>query len=398
MGMLQRNEGDMIVTFSVLNVDRLEVMEPSLTIMEEGSRMFVRSSDSLKLNTTELFAIFYSDAWYLLVCLILALISADMMLHSISGCSFREDGISSFEALGKLVLESGASVVLPIMARGSFIREYYQHFKAGKMLFLTIILLGVAIFACVRAGILSKLAVKKSRFEITSFDDVLGSDYQIGTMGGGSSQKFYEKAPKGTLQKRIWNEKMKPKYDSVMMTASLGLKAVSERESFAYTIYNSIGVTNSLHPCGITGVGPIFNLKSTVFAFRKGSALVEIFNHYLMRMKENGLLDKIIGSFIDKSHSKPDCDWALDNSLGLEPLFGLFGMLCLGIVSSLSLFSLEFIKGIVFGKRIVKVPSMLRPKTTHASFISILHSVEEDLSFQQKLILMQKLKAAIETK
>ena len=192
------------------------------------------------------------------------------------------------------------------------------------MLFLTIILLGVVFFACIRAGILSKLAVKKPKFAISSFDDILNSDYLIGTMPGGSSQKFYEKAPEGTLQKRIWKEKIEPSSNSVLMDTSMGLKAVSERENYAYSIYNSIGVTSPLHPCGITGVGPIFNLKSSVFAFKKDSALTEIFNHYLMRMKESGLLDKIIGTFIVKSYSQPICDWSLENSLGLETLFGLF--------------------------------------------------------------------------
>ena len=89
-------------------------------------------------------------------------------------------------------------------------------------------------------------------------------------------------------------------------------------------------------PCKVTGVGPVYNMKKVVFAFRKNSALTDMFNYFLMRLRENGALAKIIEKWTGRTRV-PDCTWTLENRLGFETLFGIFGLLLLGMALAVAI-------------------------------------------------------------
>lgn len=336
MGMLERDEVDVVITMAVLNPDRLEVIDPSMTIIVEGSKLFVKSSDSLNLNTHDLLQVFYPSAWFTLLALTAVLI---IIVCWTLTTLHRQARLETM--LVPNLLSATAFVTSSFINKTHAIR--LSEFSSGKILLWTVMMLGVVLFAHVRAGILTKLAVKRPRFEVTSLTEVLNSNVEFGTISGGSSQKFYETAPEGSIQKRIWSTKMKKNFDRVMTTTTdEGLYQVATRPSYVYSIYSSIGFSSSLYPCSIRDVGGVFNLKSLAFALRKNSPFTDVFNFALMRLKENGLMDKIIRKWI-KNRWEADCKAEnSDAALGLEPLFSLFGLLLLGVCISIVFAVVEF--------------------------------------------------------
>ena len=226
MGMLERNEADIVTTFVALDPDRMVVMDASMTIVEDGSRLFVKSSDSMDLNTVDLLLIFYLNSWLWLGVMVIVLIVAKFYVFMTERrlLSTREKGYS---------VSSNAIDAFAVVTRAMLLMGYgvVSKTKSGKLLLLTIMCLGIVTFTYIRAGILSKLAVKRQRFEVNSLEDVLNSDFQLGTMAGGSSQKYFERSPKDTLQKQLWYAKMKPEYNDVMITdTAKGLEAVFTRD------------------------------------------------------------------------------------------------------------------------------------------------------------------------
>ena len=97
-------------------------------------------------------------------------------------------------------------------------------------------------------------------------------------MAGGAIQKFYEGAPENTIQKHIWTEKIKPNYESVMMSdITNGLEQILKKENYVYSIYDIIGKSSPHFPCAVTPVGPKFNENNLVFAIKKDSPFLEPF-------------------------------------------------------------------------------------------------------------------------
>lgn len=147
---------------------------------------------------------------------------------------------------------------------------------------------------------------------------------------------------------------MKPNFDQVMVAkVSQGYDLILDRPKYIYVVWNAMATSSAMHPCHFTGVGSLFNMKSAVFALQKHSPLLELFNYSLLRLKENGLMEKIVKKWISSGSSK-DCHWMDDSRLGLEPMFSIFLILLLGIGSSCGLFLGEVIFKMLLSKKIDK--------------------------------------------
>ena len=81
------------------------------------------------------------------------------------------------------------------------------------------------------------------------------------------------------------------------------------------------------------------------FALRKGSPFLNIFNFYLKRMQESGLLDSLNYRFYESGSpikdANMDCDQAMVEGLSLKSTLLGFAIVLVGIVISFAVFVFE---------------------------------------------------------
>ena len=193
---------------------------------------------------------------------------------------------------------------------------------------------------------------------------------------------------------------MEPNIDKVMVKkVPLGFDEVVSRSKYTYVIYNSIGESSPYFPCQMAGVGPVFGLKPAAFALQKNSPLLELFNYALLRLKENGLFDKIVRRWTT-ARILPDCDWEGDSRLGLEPTFGIFLILLLGIGCSSGLLLGEFLGKAFKKSKTPKTPDLAKSieNDIQRSFVTISLLIKQNhtnLTKDQKALLVKQLKSTM---
>ena len=325
VGMLQRKEVDVCIGSVDIQELRSRAIDYTSGIFADNAKIFIQSSGSARLNYYEMFLIFRKDVWQLIVVLLLGT-SIVFFLHFRS----ETDGHSLSQDLTNASALSMRAVILKGHSR-------VPGRIGGKVGMIAILLFGIMIFALYRGGILSKLAVKKAFYPIASFEDILHSDFDLGTVEGTNTQTYFEQGPEGSVRKSVWSSVQ----DNLMGNNDQGILQMLKDEHFAFFMYASSGKASEYYPCHIVDVGEPYMKVNEAIAFQKNSSLREIFDFQLVKMRENGFLSKINQKWQSDNSGMADCHQFSDLDLGYEELMGIFMILCLGMIFSVVLVGLE---------------------------------------------------------
>ena len=81
-----------------------------------------------------------------------------------------------------------------------------------KMVFLIVFLFAIFVITCFSAKMIAFLSFHKSNHPINSLEDVLKSEYSIGSIKGTALVDLFENSQEGTILNRILKEKIRQRY------------------------------------------------------------------------------------------------------------------------------------------------------------------------------------------
>ena len=88
---------------------------------------------------------------------------------------------------------------------------------------------------------------------------------------------------------------MLPYTQKVFFSGNYGfLQKVNSDSSFACLAYRDMAITSGLYPCHLAMLPEKLSQNHDTFAFQKDSPLKELFDYHIKRMRENGILDRVI--------------------------------------------------------------------------------------------------------
>ena len=123
-----------------------------------------------------------------------------------------------------------------------------------KIGFISILLMAMFLMTTYKATMNAFLAIRQTKFPINSFEDVLESKENILVWKGSRWEEQYKLAPKGSLFKRIYLEKIK---DQPSLTEVGGFEGALEIVARGEAIYSGslAGVYQTkFHPCHVTAI------------------------------------------------------------------------------------------------------------------------------------------------
>ena len=283
VGMLERSEVDMsICPIAILNT-RAGAIDFSSPFYFSHKKLFVRTDISYEFSIFQMIRVYRSDMWTAL------LISCPVLMVAMA-VHFSRDGIQGVQ---------GVSVVLRAMVLLGGTCCCLPKNSSGRVLYVATFALGFVTFSCYKALVLAHLTVKEPFEPITSLDDVLAlPDIVIGSAPNGSTQNYFETAPKGSVEHRIWTEKMAPMFSSAM-TRDKGWDKLLSMDNYVYVGNPEDGKSRKQYPCGFHEVGERFFTRAFGFGFQKGSPLKALLDFHLGKLVEVGIVDRIIREEID---------------------------------------------------------------------------------------------------
>ena len=279
VGQMQRKEVDICIGGLTIMEVRSKAVDLSTGIISDQCKIFVHSG-SLDFNYYEMYFIFNNSTWQ---CILWAVLVTAAVLFIF----FHSEKQPRYYQLYMLIYYEYTSIMtvscshsrfgfltnlanaLALPMRAIIIKGHTRMpiYLGGKIIAITILLFGTMIFSLYRGGLLSKLAVKTSKYPINAMEDILDSPIMLGTLGSSSSlQEYFEHAKPGSLQHNLWENEVK---DNLMDNPDKALERVATDDEFAYFTYEGSGKTSPLYPCQTTTIGPGYLKISEGFGFQK---------------------------------------------------------------------------------------------------------------------------------
>ena len=206
-------------------------------------------------------------------------------------------------------LEMGSAPVLAsILALSVNLRA--QTRWSIRIIFMTICLFGMLQWNIYTARITSLLTVQKHDWPVKSLEDVLPNRYQILIFKGTIYEDILKKSP---VLRPIYEKTVKDNPKAFMQSYSEAIRRILSEDRVIYfggkpSMMKKI-YEQKLH-CKI-GIPPdmLKTKMSLALGFKKDSQYLPVFNHYLIKMSEAGVLEKMWKeAFVDTRDDTFDCE------------------------------------------------------------------------------------------
>ena len=317
VGMLQRAEVDVCIAGLDMRAKRAAIaLDYSSAVIMDTCRIFVKSgSAELGLKYEEIFTVYSSPSWAGIAVLTIVATSALFATYHWEKCSR-----PLLTNLGDSFAQTSRALILKGHSR-------QPQLFGGKTVMMSVLLFGFFIFSLFRGGILSKLAVHIAHYPLADLADIPGTNLILGTIGGATTSSYFEDANRDSPQKKVWPIVRR----NLEKDNESGLKRVAEDDNFAFFMYENAGKASDLYPCQVSIVGPGYLKINEAFGFPRGSPLKDLFDYHLVRMRENGILYKIVAKWQMDNSLRVTCQHDIGSELGVGDLLGIFLILCSGL-------------------------------------------------------------------
>ena len=203
--------------------------------------------------------------------------------------------------------------------------------------------MGLLLYYHWEAMIVSYLSTRIINIPFDGIPDlIINTDYNLLALPG-SSQADSFKHSKDPIWQKAWNERMKPFLDDYTKqygTGPNGLKDfILDNENFAlYNNFLDIPMSKEYLDCKIIVAPAKYDFKPIAYAFQKDLPFLYLFNHFLIEMRERGIIGQILAKYEAKPQNCPDYS---GKPLGISTCVSAFVTLAFGIGICVVLFILE---------------------------------------------------------
>ncbi len=322
INMTIEREADIVTAGFYTNTERAKVVDLSVGVFSLDSQLFTRRDSRSKVSLINYFHEFSTRNWILIAatatCLMFALYASTRIL----GPKGRSR-VHSVIVLRNLLYQGG-----------SF---HSKRLSMRSLLFVNLLFASV-IALSYRSCMNSFLTITIPVLAVKSMEDAAEKGYKLTFWGGGATEQQLENSPAGSAEQKLYQRSTGD--DNARKHSYKDLIANMVR----YEDYVLISEASALPklPCEIVQVPKyVFITSSVVFVFAKGSALTGPFNREIIRLKQQGVVDRLVARYFEET-PRDECEVAgTATSLGFVHVFAPFGMLAIGLTLALGLGLIE---------------------------------------------------------
>jgi ABC-type amino acid transport substrate-binding protein len=328
VGTLFRGEADMIVAHLTQTLERAEAISFTIPILTDSSTLISLQENGQSTQFWVYTNIFTTETWVALAGLIMATCLGFFAINFFGANYFHKSndsekfGIDNSFALSVLFLwQLSYNVVIERMS--------------AKVIYFVIGIAMYLIFTDYTSDLTSRMTSGLPSISISSFNDVIKVNYKVIVEDSTSNHDFLKSSDHNSAMHKVyWNQMdgIPEAFDTPMVALD---RVLTEEKTLFFAspiyVYNDERFVALKLSDSISG--------TIAWAFQKDSEFVDIFNHYLHKMQEYGIMDKMSKDWNDKATTYVGT--ADSVSLGFENTLFPFLLLFGGMLSAMGLVLIE---------------------------------------------------------
>ena len=211
--------------------------------------------------------------------------------------------------------------------------------KTARVVLITSAFTYYLVFAYFNSDLTSKMTVKPSPVNIRSFQDVIDQDYKVAAYEKSFAMGYFKRAPEDSAMKWVYKEMLNDE------------RAITKKFHTPLVMANNEPKTLAYHSCDQSDDPLWKNLvclniqEYTMFfktiALQKNSEFLELVDHHLIKMLENGWIDRLQKKWMYKANG--DYEGIKASVITVENLMFPFTSLAFGIFMALNILFVEWI-------------------------------------------------------
>ena len=323
VGMLQRNEADIIMTLLTVSEDRKRVVDFSVTANKLRFTLLMAKSGHDRVNIWLYLDVFTSKAWMSFVVMVIVLTGVTYVLMKM------EPEIIQF-------LGSCHYVYLYLLQLGDL--DSNRSWQLSKRLaFLTMALFGLAMYSAYCSLITSTLSTVPVLPDLKTFEDVYDQGYKVVIWKGSINMEEFQMSHRGSAKHKIYQDFLSNPWGE--FTSFEGMLTTLHSQPKAL-VYDCDDMPLALDGSVISL--PDFqdsNMISHAISMRKGLGIKDLIDREIVKMRQEGLIDAMKRRWLKKMESEVGFKV---RPIDYPDVFIPVGILCFGI--GIGIFALTFEK------------------------------------------------------
>lgn len=189
----------------------------------------------------------------------------------------------------------------------------------------------------------ASLAIQIYRDPVTNLEDVLKSDYRLVIAANSSIQDYFSDAPKDSIQGLIWSRKLVDSGAFIKDTLNFTHELANGQhaKTLFFDVFQTISGYGGHYPCQIEAVRRQYRKIDNGMVFQKHWPFTKLFNHYLLKLRERGVLHQIQSNYLH--YTKEDCGQSQPREVGLVNIVSLLTLLISGLLLATAIFACEYL-------------------------------------------------------
>eukprot|EP00095_Tigriopus_kingsejongensis_P000205 maker-scaffold41_size498431-snap-gene-3.27 protein:Tk00205 transcript:maker-scaffold41_size498431-snap-gene-3.27-mRNA-1 annotation:"hypothetical protein L798_01404" len=334
VGQLMNESADICIACITISDERRQVIDFSTPIMWTDQAMFIKNPEE-DINHLTYLNPLRPEIWAVLafIC-VLGTLAQGLVTRFLKGMepNHRELGWAknAIFSVGALTFARRWSVT-PVT-------------QSGRLIFISILLGGCFVHFHWKAALVSALTVELVNYPFQSLEGLLASDYKLTFYPNGFSMNNFKQAEAG-LFRDIWEKNVNQEFDYTPFTSDTYsetyLSVLTDlNEHVLFDDVLTIRYFQAYQDCRVIQIPQTYLRMPMGFGFQKNSPYLEIFNHEIAKMKENGVFARILEKF---DLLPLDCLPKPGRALGMANLASAYSIYILGLTLSVAILILELI-------------------------------------------------------
>ncbi|XP_049834962.1 glutamate receptor 3-like [Schistocerca gregaria] len=321
IGVLQRREADISACEVTIGLDRIDALSFAQPVRNAGCRFYFQKQFQEMMFKPYLQP-FDGRVWIALLGYVIATGILKWFLHYL--LRERADPITATFAIVAALLNQASGD-----SRRCAIRVLYFWI--------------CALFLILRIGYGARLTatstLRQSTVPYHGMEGILASDWSVNVISNSFALESLQMSPSNSTAWKLWQTKIDNNPGSMVETVEDGLKNVLDQKNLAFLGFED-SCREVLHSrfspdqsCKISELDGVFFKAPLSFALPRDSEFLVIINYWLLRLFENGVIDRLSRKWLPKPSVCDDNKFEAETFDDFLPMITLFGCgLCLAVV------------------------------------------------------------------
>ncbi len=340
VGMVQRGEVDLSAATLAVTLERSHVITYSKTLMESHSTLIVAhpslSKQSTIINMDAFLNVFTPKSWFCILIIYCLITFASFVIYTnIHVRDVGHDNNMINPGMKSLKFSYCTFLKLNLSERFTIC--------SGKFMVIVSGLVSIVLMAYYEGTLTSFLTAKTTFRKLTSFRDTIEQGYSVILVDGTKHATEMENALPGTAKHEVYHKLIKNNPKAYYANTVDVIEAAVENPRFA--IFGPALMYKSPKLYALKGLVEA-EINYMALTFPKKSELVSFFDHYILKMRQGGVLQFLKDKWLDGR--KPLNELSYDKveevtPIGFENTGFLITVLCCGIFIAPLALALEWL-------------------------------------------------------